>query len=39
MASFGCHPPKKFPSYVALVSSIIDSNHYSYEDATIEKVW
>jgi hypothetical protein len=30
------HPPKKFPSYVALMSSIIDAEPSSYEEATGE---
>jgi hypothetical protein len=33
------HPPKKFPSYVALMSSIIDTKPSSYEEATRKQVW
>jgi hypothetical protein len=33
------HPLKKFLSYVALVSSIIDAEHSSYVDATSVQVW
>jgi hypothetical protein len=33
------HPPKKFPNYVALMSSIIDAKPSSYEEAASEQVW
>jgi len=32
------HPPKKFPNCVALMSSIIDAEPSTYEEATGEKV-
>lgn len=33
------HPLKKFPKYVALMSSIIDVEPSRYEEAIGEKVW
>jgi hypothetical protein len=35
----GSHPPKKFPSYVALMSSTIDIEPSNYEEETRKKVW
>jgi len=32
-------PPRKFPDYVALMSSIIDSKPCNYEEGECEKVW
>jgi hypothetical protein len=33
------HPPKKFPTYVALMSSIIGSEPSNFEEARAEQVW
>jgi hypothetical protein len=33
------HPPKKFHSCVALMSSIINAKPSSYEEARVEHVW
>jgi hypothetical protein len=32
-------PPKKFPNYMALMSSIIDSKSSSVQEATDQQVW
>jgi len=33
------HPPRIYPSYVSLLSSIIDAYPYRFEEANAEQVW
>jgi hypothetical protein len=33
------HPPRRYPSYVAMMSSIIDAEPSNFEEANVEQVW